>query len=225
MWWKSFLKYVGFLCGFLTMLFIPFIVELLIDRGIFGYKFPNSIFTDEQWFAFWGSYIGSIITVVVLFVSIRLNKKDMKNSLQDYELQMEYERIKKNIAEIHCYLNLNKSFGESMDDVTMIYSVKLMSKHIYGLMNECNISDKFQCKIYMELAMQVLYEYLMEIDKVPKTLDGIDMANAANIYKQATKELIKIKHKYVQKENFLYDETIREISKSLYTGRKKVYGV
>lgn len=198
---------------------------MLIRKGIFGYKFPNSIFTAEQWFAFWGSYIGSIITVVVLVVTIRLNKKDMQRTLQDYEFQMEYERIKKNMEEIHNYINLNKTSGEPLDEITIIYSFKLMDKRYLELINECEINKEFPCKAYAEFVKQIFYEYLLEMDKIPKTLNNIEIADAVDVYKQATKDMFKIKHKYVKKENTLYDETIKEIDRCLISGRKKVFGI
>mgnify|MGYP004635192517 CR=1 FL=1 len=223
--WKKILKCFLILCGFFAMLFLPLIVEMLIREGIFGYKFPNSIFTAEQWFAFWGSYIGSIITVVVLFVTIRLNKKDMQRTLQDYEFQMAYERIKKNIEEIHNYINLNKTSGEPLDELTIIYSFKLMDKKHYGLICECETNKEFPCGAYTELIKQIFCEYMSVIDKVPKTLNNIEIADAADVYKQATKDMFKIKHKYVKKENTLYDETIKEIDRCLISGRKKVFGI
>ena len=223
--WKKILKCLLILCGFLAMLFLPLAVEMLIRKGIFGYKFPNSIFTNEQWFAFWGSYIGSIITVVVLLVTIRLNKKDMQNALQDYEFQMSYERTKRNMEEIHNYINLNKTSGEPLDETAMIYSFKLMDKRYSELINECEINKKFPCKAYAEFVKQIFYEYLLEMDKVPKTLDSIEIADAVDIYKQATKNMLKIKHKYFQQENALYDETIRKIDRCLISERKKVFDI
>ena len=70
--WKKVLKGLSILGGFLAMLLLPLAVEMLIRKGIFGYKFPNSIFNAEQWFAFWGSYIGSIITIMVLFMFLKI---------------------------------------------------------------------------------------------------------------------------------------------------------
>ena len=145
--------------------------------------------------------------------------------LQDYEFQMSYERIKKNMEEIHNYINLNNTSGEPLDEITMIYLFKLMDKRYFELINECEISKEFPCKAYTEFVKQIFYEYLLEIDKVPKILNNIEIADAADIYKQATKNVFKIKHKYVQQENALYDKTIRKVDKCLISGRKKVFGI
>ena len=40
-----------------------------------------------------------------------------------------------------------------------------------------------------------------------------------------TKNMLKIKHKYFQQENALYDETIRKIDRCLISERKKVFDI
>ena len=222
---KKILITIGFFVFVVAMFVFPLWVEKLIRGGIFGYDFPNSIFNNEQWFAFWGSYLGSIITVIVLFVTIRYNKRETENTIKDYELETQCNRLLKNLEEIHNYINLCEPSGEEIENPSIIYHFKILCKKYYELMNECETSCDGVCKEYICLIKKILYEHLMEIENVPKRLDNIKIEDAAEIYKDATKKMFSIKHKYIQQEQVLYDRTVSGVEKEKIKIKKSIFKI
>lgn len=216
---KKILVIIGYLLILLLLLILPLGVEGLIREGICGYTFPNTIFSNDQWFAFWGSYIGAIITVIVLFATIRYNKLETLKMLKDYEHEMQYNRRLKNLEEIHNYINLCYPSGELIENNYIIYVFRMMDKRYFELMNECEPI----CSEYIGLVKQIFYEYLLEAKKVPETLNEIEIVDAAEIYKSVTKKIISIKHKYVQQEALLYDKAVKEVEGSRVSKKRRIF--
>lgn len=222
---NKFLKGIAFFTVIALLIVLPLGIEKLILNGVFGYTFPNTNFSNEQWFAFWGSYLGSIITVIVLFVTIKYNKSETRKMLKDYELEMQYNRLLKNIEEIHNYINLCDSSGEPIEQTNIIYMLKILEKRYFELMNECEISNDYICEEYIVLVKQIFYEYLLEAKKVPKNFDDVQISDASEIYIEATKKIISIKHKYVQQEPLLYDKTVSEVERSKMKKKRALFDI
>lgn len=207
---KKILLYFVIIC---SLIIAPLGVEYLIANGIFGYTFPNSIFENSEWFAFWGSYLGSIITVIVLFITIRYNKKEMERALKDYEIESTYDELLRKLHQIHSYINLEDFSGNKVDDAYIIYSLKLSDKRMFHMMNEYEEKSRKFDNGYIEIVKQIFYEYLVEADKVPKTVDVSEMPAVAATYMECVKNIKSIMHKYVQKEAIAYDELVEIVGK------------
>lgn len=68
----SWLLFVIIIIG---LMLLPLLVEKIVVDGI-GIVLFTTQFENELWFSFWGSYLGAIITVIVLFITIQYNKKE-----------------------------------------------------------------------------------------------------------------------------------------------------
>lgn len=215
------MKRIMYFIVLLLLIVLPLGVEFLIKNGILGLKFPETIFTQDQWFAFWGSYLGSIITVIVLFITIRYNKIESQKMFLDYKIEQKYDVLLRDLKEIHTYINLCDSNESEMDRNYIVYAVRLSAKRYYELMNGCEQGLSEITSEYIPLVKQIWSEYILEIDKVPKSLQEIDIKDAAEIYKATTKKLFEIKHSYVDKENLMYDNVVKEIYKKRLEEKKK----
>ena len=72
---------------------------------------------------------------------------------------------------------------------------------------------------------QIFYEYLCEAENIPKTLDENEMQVAASKYNKATKSIFSIKHKYINQESILYDETVKKIEESRLMAKRGIYNI
>ena len=71
---------------------LPLLVEKIVVDGI-GIVLFTTQFENELWFSFWGSYLGAIITVIVLFITIQYNKKETNNRLKEYDIDKKYDFV------------------------------------------------------------------------------------------------------------------------------------
>lgn len=216
---------VLYLAVLITLVVLPLGVEKLIRDGVLGHNFPETIFSGEQWFAFWGSYLGAIITVIVLFATIRYNRAETIRIIKDFECEKQYERLLKDFEDIHNYINLCDNLGNAIDKDVVIYSLKLLGKRYFNLMNECESECNSVGKEYIDLVKQIFYEYLCEAENIPKTLDENEMQVAASKYIKATKSIFSIKHKYINQESILYDETVKKIEESRLMAKRGIYNI
>ena len=55
---------------------------------------------------FLGSYLGAIITVIVLFITIQYNKKDTNNRLKEYEIDRKYDLVLEQVDKLYNFILL-----------------------------------------------------------------------------------------------------------------------
>ena len=100
----------GKLGKFLISLFIvcfivlfPYIVEYILLHG------PSiSSFENDVWFSFIGSYVGGIITVVVLFITIRYNNRSNRLEYERRKIKDNYAKEKADLDYVIDLLTLHK---------------------------------------------------------------------------------------------------------------------
>lgn len=72
----------------------PFLLEFVISA-----VHDVSEFSDETWFSFYGSYIGAIISLFVMFITFKKsdyeNKKIIRKQKEKFEIDSEKEKIKR----------------------------------------------------------------------------------------------------------------------------------
>lgn len=104
-------KFGKFIIIFLIICFIilfPYIVENMLVHGPSISRFENDV-----WFSFIGSYSGGIITVVVLFATIRYNNRSNKLEYERRKIKDIYAKEKADLDNIIDLLILHKiSFSD-----------------------------------------------------------------------------------------------------------------
>lgn len=87
---------------FFIILF-PYIVEYVICHG------PSiSSLDNDVWFSFIGSYVGGIITVVVLFITIRYNNRSNRLEYERRKIKDNYAKEKADLDYVIDLLTLHK---------------------------------------------------------------------------------------------------------------------
>lgn len=86
-----------------VIILFPYIVEYILVHG------PSiSSFNNEVWFSFIGSYSGGIITVIVLFATIKYNNRANKLEYEREKIKDSYVKEKTDVDSIIDLLLLNK---------------------------------------------------------------------------------------------------------------------
>lgn len=85
------------------IILLPYIIEYVICHG------PSiSNFDNDVWFSFIGSYLGGIITVVVLFATIRYNNRSNKLEYERRKITDNYAKEKADLDKVIDLLTLRK---------------------------------------------------------------------------------------------------------------------
>lgn len=99
-------KFGKFIIIMLILCFIilfPFFMEYILTHG------PSiSRFDNEAWFSFIGSYSGGIITVIVLFATIRYNNRANRLEYEREKIKDNYTKEKADLDNIIDFILLNK---------------------------------------------------------------------------------------------------------------------
>lgn len=91
------------------IIILPFLLEILIKNILCRF----SGFTSEVWFSFLGSYVGAIITLLVMLITFTKARKDSKREREWLQCKTEIEReIASLDALAHTLLLDNYYFGE-----------------------------------------------------------------------------------------------------------------
>lgn len=70
----------------IVMVIIVILFPLCIEGLIINNDIPSA-FTNNEWFSFWGSYSGVLITCLVLFITLRQNSKQIRAGLKETEIR------------------------------------------------------------------------------------------------------------------------------------------
>ena len=101
----SWLLFVIIIIG---LMLLPLLVEKIVVDGI-GIVLFTTQFENDLWFSFWGSYLGAIITVLVLFITIRYNKKETNNRLKEYDIDRKYDLVLEQVDKLYNFILLKET--------------------------------------------------------------------------------------------------------------------
>lgn len=129
---KSLLKVLVVIVIIGIIVLLPFAIELILIHGPSISKFEN-----EEWFSFCGSYIGSIITLLVLYLTIKNSKEESIREYKKIKIQDDYNTEKEKIKKIVDFLLLNdinfadeNTLGTEMRNfVQELHTVSMEIKH------------------------------------------------------------------------------------------------
>ena len=201
-------------------LFIAFIVILpiAIDKFIIGSKVPSNI-TNTEWVSFLGSYmgglIGSITTIIGIYLTIEFNKKQeleriSLNKKQELEgINLYFDNIFSN--------NLEKKENISKNLLNNIIYKKIYIENINNRIYEENFLNILQLEKYKEILN--IYTIQNEIEKIIKN-DNITGFGGHIVIKSFE----KLKDILENKEELIYIQNILEAISVLIdtTNEKKI---
>ncbi len=159
----------------LIIILLPFLIMLLLHIGIaLGQYFNINInvhnISASDWFMFAGSYLGGVITLFGVIITIKEERKLHKHQIMENDISKEQEKISKFISQINihspsmCYSEfksiLRKNKLNDLPDFTLVYnhileelksinqlkSELFISTNIYNNYTKCN-----NCKISCNL--------------------------------------------------------------------------
>lgn len=85
------------------ILIFPIFLECLIN----SINIPTG-FQSKDWFAFWGSYLGTIVSLFIFWLTITENKKNTEARLDEFEKKQNYENQINRISHIYSEISLKK---------------------------------------------------------------------------------------------------------------------
>lgn len=209
----SWLLFVMIIIG---LMLLPLLVEKIVVDGI-GIVLFTTQFENELWFSFWGSYLGAIITVIVLFITIRYNKKETNNRLKEYDIDRKYDLILEQVDKLYNFILLKDT-----DDTHSVYGIRLNAK-MYQLMVQKCIDATGECKFYVIYLDTLLkyWECTKQFDNIHLTSENI--AQYAEKYKLISKELTKIMHSAKDEIDLEYSILKESIEVQRKTDKEQLY--
>lgn len=161
-----------------VIVIFPFVLEWLLFATPIVSKFKN-----ETWFSFIGSYIGAVVTLVVMFVTFKKSDEETKNLLRRQKKQHEIEMQNEKLLEIiHILLLDNYHF---LDSDTVFENIEKFMKDLHYVQ-----FDTLKYK-YIDIKDEILIDELLrlqmeevEIIKSVKNGPHVDSKQKAEEFKQ-----------------------------------------
>lgn len=210
---------------FVGLLLLPLAMEYFVVNGFLGITFSFTEFGNEEWFSFWGSYIGTVVTVIVLWITIRYNRSETDKRLKEYDIDRVCDTLIEKVETIYSFIVL-----KDIPDTMILYKIKIDAGLLLSLIEKSSRELKdSECQFFLTCT-QVLKEYLdctNEFEGVKLTNDNI--AGYAEQYKAGVKKVNSIMHsrrsqideEYIKIKDVIEDKR-KEEKKRLYTEDKWV---
>lgn len=179
---------------------IPVIVEEIIVNGICGFK-VSTYLGNEEWFSFYGSYLGSIITIAIFFITLRKDKKQIIGEIKKQKIKEKYSSEKEVAKEIVSLLALDKYYSDPCREISFS-AVNIFRNDIRRV----------------ELLMEDLidYEFTNKVNQCLKKYKNTDLNNADRSTITITKlieDINKLKDYYLKCEiDEAYLDFLKEIN-------------
>lgn len=206
-------KYILPILIIVFILFFPIVLEFLIVHNNITSSFNNS-----EWFAFWGGYIGSIITIVTIYITIKIeNRKTKLEIAKQYEnsmIEKEMERATK-VKSVILLDKYNFDFNNTRD---LINEYRNFSRDFFDIETDLkklewvNENTTNKNEFYKELGLLATYERLSLLERTYNL--EVDFITGV---KKDVKEMIKQSNDDRHKLNDLYDIYINEMMKKMYS--------
>lgn len=91
--WKKYRTIILIVLGAMLIIILPFITERMIRYG----KYRPDSFENDVWFSFMGSYLGAVVTLLVMFITFkktdRENKKLIEQQKKQHDIDMQNEKL------------------------------------------------------------------------------------------------------------------------------------
>lgn len=210
------MSWLLFIIIIIGLMLLPLLVEKIVVDGI-GIVLFTTQFENELWFSFWGSYLGAIITIVVLFITIQYNKKETNNRLKEYYIDRKYDLVVEQIDKLYNFILLKET-----DDTHNVYGIRLNAKMYQLMVQKCK-DVTGECKFYV-IYLETLLKYLectKQFDNV--TLTSENIAQYAEKYKLISKELTKIMHSAKDEIDLEYSILKEAIELKRKTDKEQLY--
>lgn len=110
-------KILGILLCIVICLIAPIIVEDIIVNGIFGYAIDTYL-GKEEWFSFYGSYLGAIITIGIFFITLRNEKKQIINEIRAQKTKEKFTAERETAKEIVSLMALDKFYSDPCSEIS-----------------------------------------------------------------------------------------------------------
>ena len=91
--WEKYRTIILIVLGAMLIIILPFITERMIRYG----KYRPDSFENDVWFSFMGSYLGAVVTLLVMFITFkktdRENKKLIEQQKKQHDIDMQNEKL------------------------------------------------------------------------------------------------------------------------------------
>ena len=174
----------------IILISFPLILEWIMLNGIFGF-FIDTTFDKSVWFSFWGSYVGAVITIGVLIITIRYNQLETEKRLREYEIDRKYDLLLADVSKMYNFITL-----QNLDSVHVVYKIRVEALLFLEMARDAVdlFADDEDCE-FLKLFLEVLDKYINETI----VFNGVKLTNENRAdyiasYEDAAKKITKIMH-------------------------------
>ena len=199
-------------CWIAIIIALPFVLEFILFNG------PSiSHFSSEVWFSFLGSYIGSVVAIIVMGYTIVHTQRENIKAYERMRIREKYDNERREIEEATDFLLLNKiSFSDinncEMDLRNFIHELHTIGIKIKYAKKETKEKEKFYdfiygyCILYYLSADALLKQFLHNKDKRYIMTEMRKNANRIReeVYKRRTEYLEFLEKEEKEKINCLF---------------------
>ncbi|PXV88427.1 hypothetical protein C8E03_108154 [Lachnotalea glycerini] len=206
------IKYLPLILVIIIALIFPIMLEFLVIYN----NIPSS-FNNSEWFVFWSGYIGSIITILTFYITIRLESKKSRLQLSK---QYENSRIEKEIeraTKVKNIILLDKYRFNFSNKNDMVDEYKSFSRDFLDIESDLkkmawiNEATSHKNEFFKRLNLIAKYERFTLLERLANTneefIDGV---------LKDIKELSRLSNNNRNELNDLYDNYIDEMMKKIY---------
>lgn len=199
--WGKYKTVVLVILGIIGVVTLPLLTELIIRYGMYR---PDS-FENDVWFSFMGSYLGAVVTLIVMLITFKKTDKENRRLIEQQKRQHEIDIQNEKLANIihvllldgYYFLNL-ESVSENLDrfmgDLNFVQFDTLKFKYIThkdeALMNELLELQKEEVEILNEMEASMPHVDSQEKAEEMKKflLDiGLKLSKTANLRRETIK--------------------------------------
>lgn len=203
-------------CILVVMILIfPFLLEKILFNGPSISKFDNS-----EWFSFMGSYVGTIVAVIIMFFTIVYTEKSYKDTIK---LQEKQKLVNRQIERIDKVLRvLQVSDYVLVENQTVLTDLFRFKRDFHSIQLDLVKLNKGTAKnSKIKELMEVIndlkdeqYQLIIEYDKLMQNKNNI---YGLNVLTKIGKEITHSFEKKWARILSLYEEYIDDLDKKYYS--------
>ena len=202
----------------LILFALPFLFEMILI-----YTPEISKFSNETWFSFMGSYVGAIITLIVMFISFKKsdeeNKKMIRIQKKQHQFDMQNQKIVKIIHVLllddYVFTNIN-TICENIDRYITDFQYVQLDTLSFKYADDNILKDEKLIDALLELQTEEVKIVNKLVDKVPH-VDSSEKANdLLKIFLDAGCELSKIANLRRESIKVMYENYLKNVYENYY---------
>lgn len=212
-------RFKGEICFSILVLVIPFAMEYIIIHG----KYRPDGFDNEVWFSFMGSYLGAIVTLIVMYVTFKKseydNNKQMKFLINKQDIENEKNSVERvcnllllcnySLTGNHVEADLSM-FGRNL--MSMQFQINQIRSNGYNAKARDALLDELQS--LQNEQVKIMETHDTYIDSIIDPLQKVRMQREEFV-KQAFDLKVSTNNRRIN-ISFLYDNYLQETKERIY---------